>query len=203
LLFGGEDCDKLCDAVHNRLNNIVEEETAAPSPLPGSDRSINDPISLSSTDTSHADTKDTSATGLKKSTSGSNLPRNHVADVNTRIALLSRPFDGLCGIERDTIINERGERLVSISSRRCETAKTIYERCVLRSHDSGKVGRMLDESIRSCDRKYDIACPKICRKSERLTCADLSDQLSLLSTRAKKTKLGHKLHTDEPQDIKT
>ena len=76
LLYGGEECDSLCDVIHNSLNNITVTE--APSPNPNNPD--NEPISnVQMKDTTHDDAKDTSATGLKKGTS---KPRNPIADVS-------------------------------------------------------------------------------------------------------------------------
>ena len=93
---------------------------------------------------------------------------------------MSRPLDGLCGIEREAIINERGERLVSIYSRRCEIARGMHDRCVVLQHESGEVGAVLEQAVTKCESKYNRACPKICRRSERLTCTELTEQLTTM-----------------------
>ena len=187
LLFGGKECDQFCDIVHNRLHNIVSDQdaaAAAAAAAAGSERTVEDPIAFNVEGTSHDDATDQSATGLDKY----NKPiRNPVANVTTVMSQLSRPLDTLCGIEREAIINERGERLVSITSRRCEMAKTLHERCVVQAHGAPgqpgvPVGVLMEQAVAKCTRVYDTMCPKICRKSERLTCQELSHQLAGLAT---------------------
>ena len=184
LLFGGKECDQFCDIVHNRLHNIVSDRdaAAAAAAAAGSERTVEDPIAFNVEGTSHDDATDQSATGLDKY----NKPiRNPVANVTTAMSRLSRPLDTLCGIEREAIINERGERLVSITSRRCEMAKTLHERCVAQAHGAPggvPVGVLMEQAVATCTGVYDTMCPKICRKSERLTCQELSHQLARLAS---------------------
>jgi predicted outer membrane repeat protein len=112
---------------------------------------------------------------------------------------LSRPLDGICGLEREMQITDTGETVWSVTSRRCNIATRKYETCKSSATNMNDINNKniaatdnlnANKILSQCEENYELECPKICRKSERLTCAELSNQLELLTSknRAKAAK---------------
>ena len=100
---------------------------------------------------------------------------------------LSRPLDGVCGLEREMQITDTGETIWSVTSRRCNIATRKYETCKMSATNTNNNDNVVSGNLNAnqvlsqCETIYALECPKICRKSERLTCAELSAELEQLT----------------------
>ena len=91
-----------------------------------------------------------------------------------------------------------GETIWSVTSRRCNIATRKYETCKMSATNTNNNDNVVSGNLNAnqvlsqCETIYALECPKICRKSERLTCAELSAELEQLTLKniAKTAKQG-------------